>query len=344
MTKTALITGVSGQDGAYLARLLLAKGYRVIGTTRRKAPPGPTRLDKLGIARDVELIELDLGEYATLVAALETAKPDEVYNLAAESRVVDSLVRPLNVIDANGCGVARLLEAIRIVGPNIRLYQASSSEMFGTGNQELQNENTAFRPQSPYACAKLFAHWLTVSYRENFGLFAAAGIKFNHESPLRDRAYVVRKITLGLAEIKHRQRDCLWLGNIDVRRDWGFAGDYVEGMWRMLQNDVASDYVLATGVATDIRRIVELAADSLGLRIEWIGKAMKEIGVEAKSGRTLVQIDPGFYRPVDVTYSVGSSLKAEAELGWRPRMSINELIGMMADADDRCVRDGLAPW
>jgi GDPmannose 4,6-dehydratase len=341
MPRVALITGVSGQDGAYLSRLLLEKGYRVLGALRRTSTPRMSRLIELGIDRDIEPIEFDLIELTNMMRALERAKPDEVYNLAAQSFVTVSFEQPIYTTEINALGVARLIEAIRAVNPQIRFYQASTSEMFGkvADTTRPQDEQTPFHPRSPYGVSKLFAHWLTVNYRESYDFFGVSGILFNHESPLRGREFVTRKITAGLAEVKHGRRDAIELGNLEARRDWGFAGDYVEAMWRMLQQPRADDYVLATGTASSVRDFVNLAAENFGFRVEWSGAGAAEIGVDRKSGRTIVRIDPRLHRPAEVDFLFGNPAKAERRLGWKPETDLAQLVTMMAEADDRRVRD-----
>ncbi|HEY8267418.1 MAG TPA: GDP-mannose 4,6-dehydratase [Xanthobacteraceae bacterium] len=341
MPKTALITGVSGQDGAYLSRLLLQKGYRVVGSVRRTAAPRMSRLMELGIENDIEPVELDLTEITNVMRAIEHAKPDEIYNLAAQSFVAVSFEQPILTAEVGALGNARLLEAIRTVDPKIRLYQASSSEMFGkvADRTKLQNENSPFHPRSPYGVSKLFAHWLTVNYRESYGFFAVSGILFNHESPLRGREFVTRKITAGLAEVKHGRREILSLGNLEAQRDWGFAGDFVDGIWRMLQRPAADDYVLATGTTTSVRGFCELAAERLGFAIDWKGKGDGETGIDRKSGKTIIRIDPRYYRPAEVDYLLGDAAKARRELGWSPATTLADLVTMMVEADDLRVRE-----
>ena len=278
MARRALITGITGQDGAYLAKLLLEKGYEVVGSMRRTTISDPIRLMELGIAGDVELCDIDLFEFSNIARALERVKPDEIYNLAAQSFVSLSFEQPLYTSEIDGLGVARLLEAIRAVVPSVRYYQASTSEMFGKAQQVPQSETTPFYPRSPYAVAKLYAHWMTVNYRESYGLHATSGILFNHESPLRGREFVTRKITHGLARVRAGELGRLDLGNLDAQRDWGFAGDYVDGMWRMLQQENPSDYVLATGRTTSVRRFVEMAAAAAGFTLAWQGRGLDEVG------------------------------------------------------------------
>jgi len=339
MPKTALITGISGQDGAYLAQLLLGKGYRVVGGLRRSSRSAVPRLLELEIADDIEIADFDLAELSNIMRTLERVKPDEVYNLAAQSFVGLSFEQPLYTADADGIGALRILEAIRQVVPEARFYQASTSEMYGKAQAFPQDETTPFYPRSPYGIAKLFAHWATVNYRESYGMHASSGILFNHESPLRGREFVTRKICWSLAQIRHGQCDVIELGNLEAQRDWGFAGDYVEGMWRMLQQPEAQDFVLATGKRHSVREFVETAAQRLGFVIEWQGSGTNERGVDRNSGRTIVRINPAFYRPAEVDALLGDAKKAQQLLGWRRTIGFTELVDMMADADDRRVRD-----
>ncbi len=342
MSQTALITGISGQDGAYLARFLLGKGYRVVGGVRQTTPTPPPRLIELGIDKQVQYVRLDLLETASVLSALEEIRPDEIYNLAAQSVVAQSFDHRIATMETNALGPARLLECVREAVPDARFYQASSSEMFGKVDDlsTPQAESHNFHPRSPYGVSKLFAHWLTVNYRESFGMFAVSGILFNHESPLRGKEFVTRKITIGLAEIKNGLRDKLLLGNIDARRDWGFAGDYVEGMWMMLQQESAEEYVLATGRSESVQTFVHLAGERLGYAIEWEGESDGRRGVDRRTGRTIVQIDRSLYRPADVDYVRGDARKAEQKLGWKAKTSLDETISMMVEADERRVRNG----
>src|SRR5579884_2217405 len=300
MAKTALVTGISGQDGAYLAKLLLDKGYRVVGALRRTSNGGLPRLAELGVDGDVEIVDFDLAELTNIMRALAKIKPDEVYNLAAQSFVGLSFEQPLYTADTDAIGPLRILEAVREAIPTSRFYQASTSEMFGKVQATPQDEATPFYPRSPYGFAKLFAHWATVNYRESYGLHASSGILFNHESPLRGREFVTRKITWSLARIRHGQQDVLELGNLDARRDWGFAGDYVEGMWLMLQREKPQDFVLATGENHSVRDFVDAAATPLGFAIDWAGAGPQEHGIDRRSGKTVVRVNPQFYRPAEV--------------------------------------------
>ena len=333
MSKRALVTGISGQDGAYLSKLLLEKGYQVFGAQRRGASSSTWRLDELGIADRIELIPLEMLEYSNILRTIERARPDEIYNLAAQSVVALAFEQPLYTAEVDAMGVARLLEAVRTVDPGIRLYQASTSEMFGLVQETPQSERTPFHPRSPYGVAKLFAHWMVVNYRESYGMHAVSGILFNHESPLRGEEFVTRKITLALARIRHGQQDVLELGNLDAKRDWGFAGDYVEGMWRMLQQDQADDFVLATGQTHTVRSFVERAAEIAGFDIEWQGEAENTQGLDRKTGRTIVRVNKDFYRPAEVDILLGDASKARERLGWSPRVGLDELAGMMMKAD-----------
>lgn len=333
MTKTALITGVTGQDGAYLAQLLLAKGYEVHGGIRRIGVIGTGRLDELKITNDVELHDFELLEASNIQRVLDKIRPDEVYNLAAQSFVGVSFEQPLYTANADALGAMRILEAIRQSGAKTRFYQASTSEMFGKVQAIPQTETTPFYPRSPYGVAKLFAHFATVNYRESFGLHATSGILFNHESPLRGKEFVTRKITLGFARIAAGQQDVLELGNLDAKRDWGFAGDYVEGMWRMVQRDDPDDYVLASGSTHSIRAFVEGAAACFEWSIEWSGEGDQEVGRDTKSGKPIVRVNPKFYRPAEVDLLKGDPSKAETQLAWRRVVSFEDLIQMMVRAD-----------
>jgi GDPmannose 4,6-dehydratase len=318
MAKTAVITGITGQDGAYLASTLLDKGYEVWGLVRRSSHFGVAdhRLRWLGIEKDVRYVDANLTDLSSIIRALETAKPDETYNLAAQSYVASSWQQPVVTANVTGVGGLNVLEAVRIAVPGTRHYQASSSEMFGLVQEERQNEKTPFYPRSPYGASKLFAHWMTVNYRESFGLHASSGILFNHESPLRGIEFVTRKVTDGVARIKHGLSRELRLGNIDARRDWGHARDYVEAMWLMLQQDTPDDYVVATGKTTSVRDMVHIAFDYVQLDPE-----------------EFLVIDPELFRPAEVDVLQGDPTKAVQTLGWRPRISFEEMIHEMVDAD-----------
>ena len=298
------------------------------------------RLDELGIAGAIELVDFELLEFGNVLRLIERARVDEVYNLAGQSYVGPSFEKPVHTGQVNAIGVTAILEAIRTLGAGIRFYQASTSELFGKALETPQTERTPFYPRSPYAAAKAYAQWITVNYRESYGMHAVCGILFNHESPLRAQGFVTRKITLGLAQIRHQQLDVLELGNLDARRDWGFAGDYVDGMWRMLQHEPATDYVLATGETRSIRDFVTEAGRHLGFDIAWQGAGMDEQGVDRATGRVIVKINPQLFRRAEVDVVCGDASKAGRELGWKPRTPFAEIVRLMAEADDRRVREG----
>ena len=332
---TAVVTGITGQDGALLAKLLLDKGYRVVGTFRRSSSTNFWRLERLG-ARDhasLELVEFDLLDASAAIRLLERVRPRELYNLAAQSFVHASFEQPANTTMVNALGPLNLLEAVRIVDPAIRFYQASTSEMFGKVRAVPQNEDTPFHPRSPYGVAKLYAHWATINYREAHGLYAVSGILFNHESPLRGREFVTRKICDAVARIHHGRDRLVKLGNLEARRDWGYAPEYVEGMWRMLQAPVAADWVLATGRAETVRCFVEFAFAAIGTTIEWNGSGVDEVGVDAASGEVRVRIDPACYRPAEVDLLVGDPSRARDELGWRATTPLERICAEMVEAD-----------
>lgn len=331
--KTALITGITGQDGAYLAKLLLDKGYRVLGTYRRSANSNPWRLDYLGITDKVETVSMELLEYSNIQSTIAKIKPDEFYNLAAQSFVATSFEQPLYTAEVDALSVTRILEAIRMSSPKTRFYQASTSEMFGKVQAIPQIESTPFYPRSPYGVAKLYGHWITINYRESYNLFACSGILFNHESPLRGLEFVTRKITNTLAQVAAGLKDCVELGNLDAKRDWGFAGDYVEGMWRMLQADKADDYVLATNRTETIRSFCEMACAALGMDLKWQGEGVKEVGIDQKTGKTIIRINEAFYRPAEVDLLIGNPAKAKEKLGWEPKVDLQQLVKMMVEAD-----------
>ena len=341
MARKALVTGITGQDGAYLSRLLLGKGYRVYGAFRRGASLNLWRLNELGVSEsDIDFIPFELLEYANLRRVIEETATDEIYNLGAQSFVGVSFEQPLFTSDVNALGVTRMLEAIREVNPKLKFYQASTSEMFGKVQAVPQSERTPFYPRSPYAIAKLYAHWTTVNYRECYDIFACSGILFNHESPLRGIEFVTRKITAGLARIREGLQDVVELGNLDAKRDWGFAGDYVEGMWLMLQQDQPDDYVLATGQTVSVRSFCELAAANLAFQLAWEGEGKDTVGIDRKSGKTIIRINPKFYRPGEVDLLVGDPSKAKEKLGWSSKTSLAKLVEMMVEADQRRAREG----
>ena len=340
MAKTAIITGVTGQDGSYLAKLLLEKGYNVLGAARRSASVNLWRLDFHGIRDKVKLIPLELLEASNIAKVISDHKPDEFFNLAAQSFGAASFDMPLYTADADGLAVLRILEAIRQYSPETRFYQASTSEMFGKVQEIPQKESTPFYPRSPYGVAKLYGHWITVNYRESYGMHASSGILFNHESPLRGLEFVTRKITAGLANVKHGHQSHIELGNMDAKRDWGFAGDFVEGMWRMLQQPEGGDYVLATNETHTVRKFVELAGSALGMNIEWHGEEVNEVGTDTKTGKAVVKINPQFYRPAEVELLIGDPQKAQDALGWKRQMSFEGLVEAMAKADSDRATDG----
>lgn len=336
-TPIALITGITGQDGAYLAELLLSKGYQVYGTYRRTSSVNFWRIEELGIDKhaNLHLVEYDLTDVGSSIRLLQSTGATEIYNLAAQSFVGVSFDQPATTAQITGIGALHLLEAIRIVNPKIRFYQASTSEMFGKVQAIPQMEDTPFYPRSPYGAAKLYAHWMTINYRESYNIFGCSGILFNHESPLRGREFVTRKITDSVAKIQLGQLDVLELGNMDAKRDWGFAKEYVEGMWRMLQADEPDTYVLATNRTETVRDFVAMAFKSAGVQIEWRGKDERETGVDALTGKTLVQVNPKFYRPAEVELLIGNPAKAKAKLGWAPETTLEQLCQMMVQADLR---------
>ena len=336
-TKRALITGITGQDGAYLAQLLLEKGYHVTGSFRRSSSVNFWRIEELGIAThpNLHLVEYDLTDLSSSVRLVENSRPDEVYNLAAQSFVGVSFEQPVATASITGIGAVNLLEAIRIVNPKIRFYQASTSEMFGKVQAIPQMEDTPFYPRSPYGVAKLYAHWMTVNYRESYGMFGCSGILFNHESPLRGREFVTRKITDSVAKIVLNKLDVLELGNLDAKRDWGYAKEYVEGMWRILQADEPDTFVLATGRTETVRDFVTMAFKGANIAIEWSGSGAEEAGHCARTGKQLVRVSPKFYRPAEVDLLIGDAAKARSALGWEPKTTLEALCQMMVDADLR---------
>ncbi|UUL82180.1 GDP-mannose 4,6-dehydratase [Sphingomonas qomolangmaensis] len=337
MSKIALITGISGQDGAYLSEQLLEKGYTVYGTYRRTSSVNFWRIEELGLLDhpNLHLVEFDLTDMGSGIRLLDSSGATEVYNLAAQSFVGVSFDQPLTTGHITGLGAAHMLESIRTVNPAIRFYQASTSEMFGKVQAIPQTEDTPFYPRSPYGVAKLYAHWMTVNFRESFGIFGASGILFNHESPLRGREFVTRKITDTVAKIHVGKADVLELGNLDAKRDWGFARDYTEGMYRILQHDEPDTFVLATNRTETVRDFVSMAFRGIDIDIEWSGTAEDEIGVDPKSGRTLVRINPKFYRPAEVELLIGDASKAKRLLGWEATTSLEELCRLMVEADLR---------
>ncbi len=339
--KRALITGITGQDGAYLAEHLLAEGYEVFGAFRRTSSVNFWRLEDLGIDQHpgLKLVDFDLTDQSAAIRLLEKHRPNEIYNLAAQSFVAVSFEQPLLTTEITGTGVVHLLEAIRIVDPSIKFYQASTSEMFGKVQSIPQDENTPFYPRSPYGVAKLFAHWMTVNYRESYGIFGSSGILFNHESPLRGREFVTRKITDRVARIVHGKADCLELGNLDAKRDWGFAGDYVKGMHLMLQADEPDTFVLATNRTETVRDFVTMSFKAAEIELDWSGDGENEIARNVRDGTTLVRINPQFFRPAEVELLIGDPAHAEAKLGWKAETTLEQLCQNMVEADLRRVRD-----
>jgi len=333
--KTAIITGITGQDGAYLAQLLLEKNYHVYGTYRRTSSVNFWRIQELGVHGhpNLHLVEFDLTDLSSCIRLLQKTDPAEIYNLAAQSFVSVSFDQPITTGEITGIGALYLLEAIRIVNPRIRFYQASTSEMFGKVQEIPQVETTPFHPRSPYGVAKLYAHWITVNYRESYDIFASSGILFNHESPLRGLEFVTRKITDAVAKIKLGKLDVLELGNMNAKRDWGFAKEYVEGMWRMLQVEVPDTYVLATGRTETVRDFVSMAFKAVGVDVAFKGVAEDEVGIDAASGETVVRVNPKFYRPAEVDMLIGNPAKAKAKLDWEARTTLEQLCAMMVKSD-----------
>lgn len=333
--KKALVTGITGQDGAYLAQHLLNKGYKVFGTYRRSASINFWRIRELGIEDNpnLHLITHDLIDFGSTIRLLEQTEPDEVYNLAAQSFVAASFEQPMATAQITGMGPLNFLEAIRLVDQEIRFYQASTSEMFGRVQEIPQTENTPMYPRSPYGVAKLYAHWMTVNYRESYDIFASSGILFNHESPLRGEEFVTRKITSAVARIKLGSPETLELGNLEAKRDWGFAKDYVDGMWRMLQADGPDSYVLATGRTETVRNFTRMAFKAAGIDLEFRGQSTDEIGFDSVSGRVLVSVNPKFFRPAEVDLLIGSPEKAAINLGWQPKVTLDEICSLMVNAD-----------
>ncbi len=338
--RRAVVTGITGQDGAYLSQFLLAKGYTVFGTYRRTSSVNFWRLDELGITQhpQLKLVEYDLTDLSSTIRLLEKAEPNEVYNLAAQSFVGVSFEQPITTAEITGVGALNLLEAIRIVDGSIRFYQASTSEMFGKAQAAPQSESTPFYPRSPYGVAKLFAHWSTINYRESYGIFGASGILFNHESPLRGKEFVTRKISDGIAAIKLGTLGALELGNLNAKRDWGYAPEYVEGMWHMLQANEPDTFVLATGRTATVRDFVRLSCRAAGIEIRFEGSEESEVGLDVNSGQVLIRVNPGLYRPAEVDLLIGDPGKANEVLGWSASTNLEALCNMMVEAD--CKRRG----
>ncbi len=336
--KRALITGIRGQDGAYLAQLLLEKGYDVYGADRRSSEAGFWRLRELGLEKQVKIIYMDLLEHTNVVDIIKKIQPDEVYNLAAQSFVKTSFEQPIFTAEVDAIGVLRILEALRYYRQEARFYQASTSEMFGKVQSMPQDEQTNFHPRSPYSIAKLFGHWVTINYRESYGMFCCSGILFNHESPLRGFEFVTRKITRSVAGIRHGREDRLVLGNLDAKRDWGYAPEYVYAMWLMLQHERPDDYVIATGETHSVREFTERAFDAAGIRIQWEGEGPESKGRDRKTGRVLVEVSPDFYRPAEVDILRGNPEKAIKVLGWEPKTRFDTLVQLMVEHDIRSLK------
>ncbi len=329
--KRAFITGITGQDGGYLAELLLEKGYEIYALYRRNSNQ---RFDRIKHLLDkIHLIEGDMTDQSSLIDAIEVSKPDEVYNLAAQSFVAVSWKEPVFTAEVNALGVTRLLEAIKMKKPDAKFYQASTSELFGLVQETPQKETTSFHPRSPYSVAKLYGYWITVNYRESYNMFACNGILFNHESPKRGIEFVTRKITKAVAEIYRGEREFVSLGNLDAKRDWGYAGDYVKAMYLMLQQEKPDDFVIASGETHSVREFVEKAFKVVDIEIEWKGQGINEIGIDKKSGKTIVKINPQFFRPADVELLLGDPSKAKRELGWNPEVNFDQLVEMMVRSD-----------
>jgi len=341
LPKVALVTGITGQDGAYLAEFLLEKGYTVHGIKRRSSSFNTARIDHLykdPHERNVNFFMHygDLTDSTNLIRIIQEVKPDEIYNLAAQSHVQVSFETPEYTANSDAIGTLRLLEAIRILGleKKTKFYQASTSELYGKVQEIPQKETTPFYPRSPYAAAKLYAYWITINYREAYGIFACNGILFNHESPIRGETFVTRKITMAATRIKYGMQERLYLGNLDAKRDWGFAKDYVEAMWLMLQQKTPDDYVIATGENHSVREFTELAFKELGIDIIWQGEGAEEVGIDSRTGKIIVEVDPGYYRPTEVELLIGDSSKARRKLGWKPKVRLEELVKMMIKSDE----------
>lgn len=342
--QVALITGVTGQDGAYLTQLLLEKGYAVYGTYRRTSAVNFWRLQELGVSGhpNLHLVEYDLTDIGSSIRLLEKAKPDEVYNLAAQSFVGVSFDQPVTTAEITGIGALNLLEAIRITNPKIKFYQASTSEMFGKVQTVPQVESTPFYPRSPYGVAKLYAHWMTINYRESYDIFGSCGILFNHESPLRGKEFVTRKITDCVTKIKLGMLDCMELGNIDAKRDWGFAKEYVDGMWRILQTEKPDTFILATNHTETVRNFVRMAFKCAEINVEFIGAAEDETAVDTKTGNVVMRVNPAYYRPAEVELLIGDASKARAVLGWESTTGLEQLCRIMVESDLRRNNAGIS--
>jgi GDPmannose 4,6-dehydratase len=338
MSKKAIITGVRGQDGAYLSKLLLSKGYEVYGVDRRSGDSSNWRMKELGIGNELKILYMDLLEMTNIMQVIEKIKPDEFYNLAAQSFVQASFDQPILTSEVDAIGVLRILETLRMISPDTKFYQASTSEMFGKVQETPQRETTPFYPRSPYGVAKLFSHWMTINYRESYNLFGCSGILFNHESPLRGQEFVTRKITQGVAKIKYGMQDKIVLGNLDSKRDWGFAKEYVEAMWLMLQQEKADDYVVATGETHTVREFIEIAFNHIAVKIEWKDEGVNEKGIDKKTGKVVVAIAPEYFRPAEVDILLGDASKARQKLGWVSKTKFEDLVRMMVEYDLKAVK------
>jgi len=331
--KKALIVGITGQDGSYLAELLLEKKYKVFGVQRKSSVFNTERIDHIYHHPNVETLYGDLTDASSINHILRVVKPDEIYNLGAQSHVKASFEIPEYTANTGALGTLRILEALRENQFSSKFYQASSSEMFGKCLEPIQNEKTPFNPRSPYACSKVFAHWITINYRNAYDMFACSGILFNHESPRRGETFVTKKVTAALTRIKKGKQDCLYLGNLDAKRDWGYAKDYVEAMWMMLQQDKPEDYVIATGETHSVREFIEETCNILDIDLEWEGKGLEEVGINKKNGKTIIKIVPRYFRPLEVDFLLGDSTKARNKLGWKPSVNFKELVKLMVEAD-----------
>lgn len=341
MMKRALITGITGQDGAFLSQFLLEKNYEVYGAYRRSSSPITWRLNELGIEDDIKMIPFELLEYSNILGVIEKIQPNEIYNLAAQSFVKGSFEQPIYTSDVDAIGVLRILEAIRAINSDIKFYQASTSELFGVPNIIPQIETTPFYPRSPYSAAKLFAHTITINYREAYGMYACAGILFNHESEFRGIEFVTRKITSSLASIIHGSLDSFELGNIHSKRDWGYAKDYVSAMWEMLQQENADEYVIATGETHTIKEFITIVAECIGLELEWSGEGLNEHALDKRKGKKIITINEKYFRPSDVDMLQGDSSKAKEILGWKPTVTFEQLAEIMAISDYERVKNGM---
>ena len=340
MSKRALITGITGQDGAYLSNLLLNKGYEVYGAVRRTSSINTGRLSELGILENINIVTMDLSEITNIQRVIEKIEPDEIYNLAAQSFVQTSFDQPIYTSEIDAIGVSRILEVIRTMGGKSKFYQASTSEMFGKVQDSPQTEKTAFYPRSPYGVSKLYGHWMTVNYREAWNIHACSGILFNHESPLRGIEFVTRKISLGVAEIAKGKKEDISLGNLNAERDWGFAGDYVEAMWLMLQQKSPKDFIIATGETHSVRHFAEKAFSVIDVDIEWVSNDDVELGKCKKSGKALIKVNKEYNRPAETDHLLGDATLAKNEIGWKPTINFNDLVEMMVKKDLLRVEQG----